>query len=67
MMASYFGDTEDLFTSGPTDSNFIDYFVQTTDTSGAAFVAEGVAATARWPLRCASPAAARRPSTRSTS
>jgi len=44
-MAAYYGDTEDLFTPGSTDSSNIEYFIQTTNTTNAAFVAEGSAAT----------------------
>lgn len=44
-MAGYYGDVEDLFASGPTDSNNIEYFIKTTNTANAAFVAEGSAAT----------------------
>lgn len=44
-LASYYGDVEDLFASGPTDSNNIEYFIKTTQTQNAAFVAEGSAAT----------------------
>jgi len=44
-MAMYYGDVEDLFAPGTTDSNNIEYFIQTTDTPNAAFVAEGTAVT----------------------
>lgn len=43
--ALYFGDTEDMFPHGSTDSKSIDYFIQTTDTDNAAAVAQGNAAT----------------------
>lgn len=45
MMAMYYGDVEDLYAPGTTDSNNIEYFVQTTDTNNAATVAEGSAVT----------------------
>lgn len=44
-MANYYGDVESLFTSGSTNANNVEYFVQTTNTTNAAFVAEGNAAT----------------------
>lgn len=44
-MAMYYGDVEDLFLPGTTNSNNIEYFVQTTDTDNAAMVGEGSAAT----------------------
>jgi len=44
-MAMYYGDVEDLFAPGTTDSNNIEYFIQTTDTNNAATVAEGSAVT----------------------
>ena len=44
-MAMYYGDVEDLFLPGSTDSNNIEYFIQTTDTANAATTAEGVAVT----------------------
>lgn len=44
-MAMYYGDVEDLFAPGTTDSNNIEYFIQTTDTNNASTVAEGSAAT----------------------
>lgn len=43
--ALYFGDVEDMFPHGSTDSKSIDYFVQTTDTDNAAAVAQGSAPT----------------------
>ena len=45
MMAMYYGDVEELFAPGTTDSNNIEYFIQTTDTNNAATVAEGSAVT----------------------
>ena len=44
-MAAYYGDVEDLFQPGTTDSSNIEYFVQTTNTTNAAAVAEGSAVT----------------------
>ena len=44
-MAMYYGDVEDLFAPGTTDSNNIEYFIQTTDTNNAATTAEGSAVT----------------------
>jgi HK97 family phage major capsid protein len=44
-MAAYYGDVEDLFAPGSTSSSNIEYFIQTTNTTNAAFVAEGSAAT----------------------
>jgi len=44
-MANFYGDVEDLFQPGSTDSSNIDYFVQTTNTTNAATVAEGSAVT----------------------
>ena len=43
--ALYYGDIEDLFQPGTTDSKSVDYYIQTTDTDNAAAVAEGAAAT----------------------
>lgn len=43
--ALYYNSVEDLFQSGTTDSNSIEYFIQSTDTDNAAAVAEGNAAT----------------------
>jgi HK97 family phage major capsid protein len=43
--ALYFGDTEDVFPHGSTDSKSIDYFIQTTDTDNAAAIAQGSAVT----------------------
>ena len=43
--ALYYGNVEDLFMSGRSDSKSIDYYVQTTDTDNAAAVAEGSAPT----------------------
>jgi len=43
--ALYFGNVEDVFPHGSTTSKSIDYFIQTTDTDNAAFVAQGSAAT----------------------
>lgn len=45
MMPYYYGDVEDLFAPGTTDANFVEYFIQTTDTANAATVAEGSAVT----------------------
>ena len=45
MMPMYYGDIEDLFAPGTTDSNNIEYFIQTTDTNNAATTAEGSAVT----------------------
>ncbi len=44
-MAMYFGDVEDVFPHGSTDSKSIDYFIQTTDTDNSAAVAQGSAPT----------------------
>ena len=44
-MALYYNSVEDLFRSGTTDANSIAYFIQSTDTANAAFVAEGSAVT----------------------
>jgi HK97 family phage major capsid protein len=44
-MAMFYGDVEDLFAPGSTDSNNIEYFIQTTDTNNAATIAEGSAVT----------------------
>ena len=44
-MANYYGDVEDLFTPGTTDSNNVEYFIQTTNTTNAATRAEGTAVT----------------------
>lgn len=43
--ALYYNSVEDLFQSGSTDSNNVEYFIQTTDTDNAAAVAEGSAVT----------------------
>lgn len=43
--ALYYNSVEDLFASGSTDSNNIEYFIQTTDTDNTAAVAEGSAVT----------------------
>ena len=43
--ALYYNSVEDLFQPGTTDANFVDYFIQSTDTDNAAFKAEGSAAT----------------------
>jgi hypothetical protein len=43
--ALFFGDTEDLFPHGSTDSKSIEYYIQTTDTDNAAAVAQGSAPT----------------------
>jgi len=43
--ALYYGNVEDLFMSGKSDSKSIDYYVQTTDTDNTAAVAEGSAPT----------------------
>lgn len=43
--ALYYNSVEDLFMSGTTDSNNIEYFVQSTDTDNTAAVAEGSAVT----------------------
>ena len=43
--ALYYNSVEDLFASGSTDANAVEYFIQTTDTDNAAFKAEGTAAT----------------------
>ncbi len=43
--ALYFNSVEDLFLSGNVNTNNVEYFVQTTDTDNAAFVAENTAAT----------------------
>ena len=43
--ALYYNSVEDLFQSGQTNSNNIEYFIQTTDTDNAAAVAEGSAVT----------------------
>ena len=43
--ALYYNSVEDLFQPGTTDSNFISYFIQTTDTDNTAAKAEGSAAT----------------------
>lgn len=43
--ALYYNSVEDLFQSGTTDANAIEYFIQTTDTDNAAAVAEGSAVT----------------------
>lgn len=43
--ALYYNSVEDLFASGATDSNNVEYFIQTTDTDNAAAVAEGSAVT----------------------
>jgi hypothetical protein len=44
-MAAFYGDVEDLFAPGSTDSSNIEYFIQTTNTTNAAAVAEGSAVT----------------------
>jgi HK97 family phage major capsid protein len=43
--ALYYNSVEDLFQSGSTNSNNIEYFIQTTDTDNAAEIAEGSAVT----------------------
>lgn len=43
--ALYYNSVEDLFQPGTTDSNSIDYFIQSTDTDNAAEIAEGSAVT----------------------
>lgn len=43
--ALYYGNVEDLFMQGRSDSKSIDYYIQTTDTDNAAAVAEGSAPT----------------------
>ena len=43
--ALYYNSVEDLFQSGSTDSNSIEYFIQSTDTDNAAAIAEGSAVT----------------------
>lgn len=43
--ALYYNSVEDLFASGSTDSNNIEYFIQSTDTDNTAAVAEGSAVT----------------------
>lgn len=44
-MAMYYNSVEDLFQTGSTDSNNIEYFIQSTDTDNTAAVSEGSAAT----------------------
>ena len=43
--ALYYNSVEDLFQSGQTDSNSIEYFIQSTDTDNTAAIAEGSAVT----------------------